>query len=121
MNIMKKTATMKQSFLQGRLPAKHLLVAFLMLFHVLMVSFDASAQNITVSGRVTKDDGQPVPNASVQVKGSSTGTSSNDNGEFRISAPGNGTLVVSSVDYVTIEVKINNRTTIEIKLTASDR
>lgn len=116
MNIMKKIATMKNLFLR-----RQLLIAAVVLFQLLMVSADALAQNITVSGRVLKEDGQPVSGASIRVKASRAGTASNDNGEFQIAAPANGTLVVSAVDFVTIEVKINNQTTIEIKLAAADK
>ncbi len=107
---------MKNLFLR-----RQLLIAAVVLFQLLMVSADALAQNITVSGRVLKEDGQPVSGASIRVKASRAGTASNDNGEFQIAAPANGTLVVSAVDFVTIEVKINNQTTIEIKLAAADK
>ncbi len=97
------------------------LLRFLLLFQFLLVAGVAMAQNITVKGRVLKDDGQPVQGASVQLKGATAGTTTNDNGDFSISVPSNGTLVISAVDFVTQEIKINNRTTVSVKLAAIDK
>src|SRR5262245_40266880 len=65
------------------------------------------AQNITVKGKVVKDDGQPVANASVVVKGTSNGTTCNEAGEFQISAPGKSTLIITALDYAAKEVAVN--------------
>src|SRR4030095_5492963 len=68
--------------------------------------------NIRVRGRVVNDLNQPVQRPSVSVKGTTSGVTGDDNGDFEISAPANGTLVISAVDYTIQEVRINNRTTI---------
>ena len=66
----------------------------LMLFVFLsLTALFAQAQNITVRGRVLNENGQGVPNASITVKGTTTGVTSNDAGNYEISAPSNGTLV----------------------------
>lgn len=79
--------------------------AFL-LCSALLLSFSIYAQNtIPVKGRVTDDKGDPVATASITVKGTATGVSSNANGNFEINAPANGTLVVSFVGLTTREVK----------------
>ncbi|MCJ8211062.1 SusC/RagA family TonB-linked outer membrane protein [Mucilaginibacter sp. RS28] len=80
----------------------------------------AFAQNITVKGTVKDDKGLTLPGATVKVKGTSTAVATNINGQFTISAPSNGTLVFSSISYVTQEQPINGRTTINITL-ASDQ
>lgn len=85
---------------------------------VLLVSMQALAQNVTVSGKVTNETGQPITGASVLIKGSATGTSTDENGSFRISAPANGTLVISSVGFGTQEFAINGRTSLTITLSA---
>lgn len=79
-----------------------------------------SAQNIQVTGTV-KDaaTGEPIPYASVQVKGTRTGINTAENGTFSLSAPANGTLVISFIGYKTQEVLIQNRSSINIDL-ASD-
>jgi TonB-linked SusC/RagA family outer membrane protein len=77
------------------------------------------AQNITVRGRVTNESNQPVVGASVVVKGTTNGTTTNDNGQYQIAAPGNATLVISSVGYPAKEIAIGNQTTHNIQLTSS--
>ncbi len=97
------------------------LLRFLVLVQFLILSGQLFAQNITVKGRVLKDDGQPVQSATVQIKGTNSGTTSNDNGDFTISAPANATLVISAVDFVTQEIKLNNRTSLDVRLAALDK
>lgn len=81
----------------------------------------AFAQNtISVKGRVTNSGGNPVTNASVLVKGSSTGVSSLANGDFEISAPSNGTLIISSVGYTAQEIKISGRKSINVVLISAE-
>ena len=56
------------------------------------------AQNITITGRVTNDKGEPVPRASVTVKGSTTMVNNDETGNFQLTAPSNGTLVVYPIE-----------------------
>ena len=86
-----------------------------------MFSVCSFAQEITIKGRVLKDDGQPLARASVTIKGTGKGTASNDQGEFQISAPGNSTLVISAVDFVTQEIKVNNRATVDVTLASLEK
>lgn len=59
----------------------------------------------TVRGRVTDDKGNPVPGASVLVKGTSTGTTTDMNGFYAINVPaGNNTITISSVGMQPTEV-----------------
>lgn len=82
-----------------------------------LASFCALAQS-TVSGTVTSsDNNEALPGASVLLKGTNTGTVTDANGRYSISAPPNGTLVLSSVSYESQEIPVNNRNTIDITLT----
>lgn len=90
------------------------LVAVFLMF----ASLSAFAQT-TITGKVFSDAGTPVPSASVQVKGTNTGTSTDENGNFKISAAGNATLVISSVNFISQEIRVNNRTSIEIRLVSA--
>jgi len=84
---------------------------------------EAFAQRvIKLTGRVTDEQGQAIPRASIQVKGTNTGTIANSQGYFEISAPANAVLVASSVGYATQEKEINNQSVIDFILvkTASD-
>lgn len=72
---------------------------------------------ITVRGRVASVDGESLPGVTVLVKGSTIGTSTDVDGMYTINAPdGNGTLAFSFIGYVTKEVPINNRTTVDVIL-----
>lgn len=78
------------------------------------------AQNITITGTVTDaGTGEPIPFASVVLKGTQTGVSTDLDGKFSINAPGNGILTFSSIGYQTSDVAINNRTVVNLSLTSS--
>ena len=66
------------------------------------------AQSKTVTGKVTDSKGDPVPSATVTVKGTKTSTTTAADGSFRISVPsGSNTLVISSVGFTTQDVNIS--------------
>ncbi len=59
----------------------------------------------TVKGRITDDKGNPVPGASVMVKGTRTGTTTDQNGFYTINVPaGNTSIIISSVGMETKEI-----------------
>ncbi len=116
---MKKSAILKNSLPPTKL--RLLKPSALMFLLFLLFSVTSIAQNITIKGRVLKDDGTPVSRASVTIKGTGTGTASNDQGEFQLSAPGNATLVISAVDFVTQEIKVNDRTSVNITLVSLEK
>lgn len=85
-----------------------------------MASGMAFAQERTVSGRVTSsDDNSPVPGVNVLVKGTSSGTVSDADGNYRIAVGNNSVLVFSFVGYTTQEVVVGSQSTINVSL-ASD-
>jgi len=99
------------------------LLSCLLTFICLFGFNEAFAQRvIKLTGRVTDEQGQAIPRASIQVKGTNTGTIANSQGYFEISAPANAVLVASSVGYATQEKEINNQSVIDFMLvkTASD-
>ncbi len=76
----------------------------------------AWAQELAISGRVTSDDASGVPGVNVVVKGSTSGTVTDANGNYSISAPGNGTLVFSFIGLESQEVPVNGRATIDVRM-----
>lgn len=76
----------------------------------------AFSQNIQVKGTVIDANGDPVPFASIQLKGTKTGTSTDENGNYTFSAPKNGTLIFSSIGYQTNEVHINGKLIVDCVL-----
>ncbi len=77
----------------------------------------ASAQNITVTGTITDaSTGEPIPFASIQIKGTATGGSTDADGQYSISAPSKSILIFSSIGYVQTEVAVNGRTKLDASL-----
>ncbi|MBC5775172.1 TonB-dependent receptor [Pontibacter sp. KCTC 32443] len=71
----------------------------------------------TVTGKVTSESGEPLIGASVTLKGTSTGDVTDINGNFSLNVPdAGGTLVVSYIGFITQEVPIDGRSTINITL-----
>ena len=73
------------------------------------------AQN-TISGTISDEVGNPLPGVSVLIKGTSTGTTTDDTGTYTLSVPGDATLVVSFIGYKTQEIAVGNRTAISFAL-----
>lgn len=74
-------------------------------------------QNVRVSGTVSDENGQPVIGAALVEKGSSTnGTTTDIDGTYSIFVPTNATLQVSSIGYLTVDVPVNGRTSINVVL-----
>ncbi|MGN0189972.1 MAG: SusC/RagA family TonB-linked outer membrane protein [Candidatus Cryptobacteroides sp.] len=85
---------------------------------MLLAAGSAFAQNITVSGNVTDSStGEAVPFASVHLKGTMTGVSTDASGNYSITVPaGDGTLVFSSIGYRTSEQQIAGRGVVDARL-----
>lgn len=81
------------------------------------------AQTRALTGRVTDaDGGTGVPGVNVLIKGTTNGTTTDSEGEFRLSVPaGATTLVISSVGYQATEVAIGNKSTLTVPLQSDSR
>ncbi|GAB3726680.1 SusC/RagA family TonB-linked outer membrane protein [Hymenobacter agri] len=98
---------------------------FLLMSLVLMFTFitGALAQTRTVSGRVTdQTSGEGLPGVTVLLKGTSTGISTNANGDFSLAVPATGgTLVFSSVGMATQERAIGNESQFNVVLAQDNK
>lgn len=85
---------------------------------LLFYSTALSAQDRVISGKVTgSDDGLPLPQVSVFLKGTTTGTPTDFDGNYRLSIPaGATTLVFRYIGYVTQEIEIGDKTVINVVL-----
>jgi TonB-linked SusC/RagA family outer membrane protein len=93
----------------------------LLLMTVVLLSSQLWAQK-TVTGKVTDDKGNPVANASVLVKGTKTGTTTNSFGIYKITVPSNSSvLVISSVDMEPQEVNIAGKSVVNITLKSAEK
>lgn len=82
---------------------------------VLFLLFVAMTNAQIVTGNVTAE-GQPLPGASVVIKGVSKGTTTDFNGNFTIEAESESILIFSYVGYTTKEVIVGNQTQINVTL-----
>lgn len=71
----------------------------------------------TITGTVTDDKGNPVPNASVVVRGTSTGTTTKTDGTYTLTVPANATtLLISSVGFEPSSVEIGGGTVVNASI-----
>ena len=70
--------------------------------------FTAQAQdNVNVTGTVVDENGEPMLGAGVVVKGTTTGTTVDLDGNFTLNAPVGSVLQIITVGYTTVEVTVN--------------
>jgi len=90
-----------------------ILTAFLMVFAVLQLQ----AQDRTVSGTVTDaTTGEALPGTSVKIKGTSQGTTTSLDGEFKLQVNADDVLVFSFIGYKKQEIEVGARSVIDIQM-----
>ena len=75
------------------------------------------AQKASIEGTVKTSNGESLPSATIQIKGTTSGTLSDVNGHFTIKAEPKDILVASYIGFETIEVSVGNQKVINITLT----
>ncbi len=90
---------------------------------IILSSLDSSRPAIpllqqSVSGIITdKETGDPMPGVNIQIKGTTFGTISDAAGQYSLSVPDkNGILIFSFIGYISQEIALNGRTTINVEL-----
>ena len=99
----------KESFFRSHLRA--CLTALCLFFAIAM-----QAQNVTVKGTVTDQNGEPVVGATVKVQGAKSGTVTSLNGQYSLTVPTNAALEISYIGYNPQTVNVNGRNSINIVL-----
>ncbi len=70
---------------------------------------------VDINGRITNENNEPVAGASILVKGTTKGTTTEANGEFRLSSVDeNATLVITGSNILKVEVKVNGKTSLDV-------
>ncbi|GET23257.1 SusC/RagA family TonB-linked outer membrane protein [Prolixibacter denitrificans] len=96
---------------------KKLTILFSLLISVATVF---AQQRITVSGTITEAaTGNPIPGVTVLVKGTTTGTVTNVDGQYTIEATGDAVLTFSFVGMESQDIAVNNRTNIDVSMQPS--
>ncbi|MEZ0484107.1 SusC/RagA family TonB-linked outer membrane protein [Fibrella aquatica] len=86
---------------------------------LLLFALPSMAQDISVRGQVTSsDDGTTLPGVTVQVKGTTRGTTTDGEGRYQINVPADARLVFSFIGFATQELPVGNQTTLNVKLAA---
>ncbi len=94
-------------------------VVWLLLFF--LGAFSLSAQERRVTGNLTSADNSPLAGATLLVKGTTTGTVSDADGNFVITVNGdNATLVVSATGFATQEIAVGTQSTINVQMQDSE-
>ena len=87
---------------------------------LLVISANYTFAQVSVTGTVTDQDG-PIASATVAVKGTTTGTTTNANGKYSINAPEGAVLTFSFIGYTTKDVTVGTQKVIDVILTANAR
>lgn len=84
---------------------------------LLCANFSFSQTNVLKGKILSKEDNQPLPGVSIQIKGTNKGTSTNANGDFMLNGVATGTrLIISAIGMVTQEIVTDTKTEINLIL-----
>ncbi|HET8858983.1 SusC/RagA family TonB-linked outer membrane protein [Marivirga sp.] len=101
-------------------PKRKGVVSFKWIFSIclmILAAFQLQAQDATVSGKVTDSKtGEPLPGSSIMIKGTSNGTTTNLDGEFKLQADVNDILIFSFIGYENQEIEVGNRSVINVEM-----
>ncbi|MGH2643969.1 MAG: TonB-dependent receptor plug domain-containing protein, partial [Chitinophagaceae bacterium] len=87
---------------------------------LLLAVFSAAWAQQKISGRVTDNKGNPIPVATIQVVGTSNGTTADANGNFEITANIGQVLQITSIGFIKKEMKVTaGETSLNIELQAN--
>jgi predicted extracellular nuclease len=76
------------------------------------------AQERNLTGKVNDETGEPIPGATILVKGTNRGTATDVDGSFSIMAAPSDVLAISYVGYLSREIEVGNQTTTTANTTA---
>ena len=87
----------------------------LLIIPLLLLNYYTYAQN-PFSGNITDEQGNPIPGATVLIKGTTQGTASDFDGNYTIQAETNQTLIFQSIGFVAQEIVVGDQQTINVIL-----
>ncbi|MDQ8053024.1 MAG: SusC/RagA family TonB-linked outer membrane protein [Pedobacter sp.] len=109
-NIQESLAPLKQKNINYRLVGNQVILK-------VAAPVEQARKDVVVRGTVKdKKDGKAIPGVSIFVKGASNVVSTNEQGEYQISAKEDGILVFRYLGYKTVEASVNNRTRIDVEM-----
>ena len=72
--------------------------------------------NIEITGKVTDQNGEPIPGATVSIPGTSVGTVTDIDGFYSLEVPEGTNVVFSFIGYLTQRITVGNQTEIDVTL-----
>ena len=101
---------------------KWICLAQIVVFFILSSSMHLLAQNISITGLVKDDTGEPLPGVNVRVKDTQIGDITNVKGMYTVSVPNrNVVLVFSYIGFETIEQPVGNQSVINVTMSVGTR
>jgi len=95
-------------------------VLFSLIF--VLMGIQVLAQDRLVTGRVTaSDDGSGIPGASIAIKGTSKGTTSDADGNFKITVSGSNVLSFTSIGFISQDITVGNKSIVNVALAADTK
>ena len=96
---------------------RQLLPAFFALLLGICLPFTSTAQSLNLSGKVTAQSGDPLPGVNVLLKGTSSGTTTNGQGEYVLTtSSGGSTVIFSAIGFISQEKPVGNQSVIDVVL-----
>lgn len=89
---------------------------FFLLVVMLMASVVATAQNVSISGKVADPDGEPLVGVSILVQGTTIGTMTDIDGSFALDVPAKAILEVSSIGFESQLIAVGEKRVFDIVL-----
>jgi len=86
-----------------------------LLLGVVLLCLQGIAQQRTISGKIIDDKGNPIPNASIIVKGTNSGTVSQSDGTFTMKITKGSMLVVSSLGFEATTIPVTEQVAVSMK------
>ena len=94
------------------------IIGLIMMGVLFMLPLPVFSQSRLLTGTVSDSKGEPVPLASIRIKGSSIGTTASETGQFSISVSGdNPVLIISATGFATQEISIGSSNSYNVRLT----
>jgi len=91
-------------------------VSYLLTTFLFCLTLVLNAQDVTIRGNVSSEDNEPLPGVNIVVKGTTTGTVTDLDGNYTLEAPSGSTLIFSSVGLTHHEVMVGNKSVLDVIL-----
>ncbi len=86
---------------------------------LVLTSAIAFGQNRILTGQIKNPNGEPVAFASITIKGTDRGTTSDANGNYSINVKSGDVLLVSAINFSPVTIRVSNQPNLDVELTAS--